>query len=378
MTQSALLTPSPVENSVATPSLFTAVTVRDVEIRNRLWVSPMCQYSVEEQDGVPTDWHLVHLGSFARGGAGLVMTEATAVVPEGRISAWDTGIWTDEQRDAWKPIVDFIHTQGAVAAIQLAHAGRKASTYRSWSGEGTHAIADGGWQTVAPSAAAFGDLAEPAELTAEQILETVRAFGDAAVRSFDAGFDVLEIHAAHGYLAHQFLSPLSNHRTDEYGGSLENRARFLLEIVREVRHRVGVEAPVLVRFSGTDWVEDSSWTVEEAATVAGWAHEVGADWFDMSSGGNHPSAAIPVGPGYQVEFASRVRQSTGVPTNAVGLITTAEQANSIIESGQADAVMIGREFLRDPHFGLRAAHQLGVQLDYWPAQYERAAWRRDS
>ncbi|WP_369045845.1 NADH:flavin oxidoreductase/NADH oxidase [Sinomonas sp. P10A9] len=357
--------------------LFTPVDIRDVQIRNRLWVSPMCQYSVEEWDGVPTDWHLAHLGSLARGGAGLVMTEASAVSPEGRITNWDTGIWNDSQAQVWRRIVDFIHGQGATAAVQLAHAGRKASTYREWSGHGTQSVEDGGWQTVAPSAVAFDGYAEPRELTQEEIRGVVADFAAAARRALGAGFDALEIHGAHGYLVHQFLSPLSNLRTDEYGGSLENRARLLLEIVRAVRAEAGDAVPLLVRLSATDWV-DGGWNLDDTITVAGWAAAEGADWFDLSSGGLVARASIPVKPLYQVGFATAVRAGTGKPVNAVGLITKPEEAAQIVDNGEADAVMVAREFLRDPHFALRAAHELGVELDSWPPQYTRAKWRNEA
>ncbi|WP_165063629.1 NADH:flavin oxidoreductase/NADH oxidase [Marisediminicola senii] len=356
-------------------ALFTPHSVRSVTFRNRIWVAPMCQYSVDREDGVPTDWHLVHLGSYARGGAGLVMTEATGVSAVGRISAEDTGIYTDEQRDAWARIVGFLHEQGTVAGIQLAHAGRKASVFREWGPEkGTRPIGQGGWQSVAPSAIAFDGYDAPAELTTAEVVDVVTQFRDAARRSIDAGFDVLEIHAAHGYLLHQFLSPLSNSREDQYGGSLENRARLLLEIVASIRAEVGDDVPVFVRFSATDYADDG-WDVEQTATVAAWARDAGADLFDVSSGGLVGGVTIPLGPGYQVPFAEHVKQQAGVEVNAVGLITEAEQANEIVASGAADAVMMGREIMRDPHFPLRAAHQLGVTLDYWPRQYHRAQWR---
>ncbi|WP_433875282.1 NADH:flavin oxidoreductase/NADH oxidase [Sinomonas atrocyanea] len=361
---------------MAAEKLFTPVEIRGVQFRNRLWVSPMCQYSVEQWDGVPTAWHLAHLGSFARGGAGVVMTEATAVSPEGRITNWDTGIWNDTQAQAWKDIVAFVHALGAPAAMQLSHAGRKASTYREWSGKGTQAVEDGGWETVAPSAVAFEGYATPRELTGDEIRGIVADFAAAARRAIDAGFDALEIHGAHGYLVHQFLSPLSNLRTDEYGGSLENRARFLLEVVRAVRAEAGDAVPLLVRLSATDWVE-GGWNLEDTVTVAGWAAAEGADWFDISSGGLVPAATIPVKPLYQVAFATAVRSGAGVPVNAVGLITRPEEAAEIVDTEAADAVMVAREFLRDPHFALRAAHELGVELDYWPPQYTRAKWRRE-
>ncbi|MDQ4138038.1 MAG: NADH:flavin oxidoreductase/NADH oxidase, partial [Actinomycetota bacterium] len=296
---------------MSNPRLFSPLTIRSVTFRNRLWVSPMCQYSVEEQDGVATDWHLAHLGSFARGGAGLVMAEATGVVPEGRITNWDLGLWNNDQRDALARIVRFVHSQGAAAGIQLAHAGRKASTYREWSGSGSQAVEDGGWQTVAPSAIAFDDLAMPRVLTSDEIDGVVRAFADAAARALDAGFDVLEIHAAHGYLLHQFLSPLSNIRTDEYGGSLQNRARLLLRVVRAVREVSGESVPVFVRLSATDWA-DGGWDLNSTVVVAALARDAGADHFDISSGGLVADAQVPVGPGYQVPFAQAVRSRTGV------------------------------------------------------------------
>ncbi|WP_062208597.1 NADH:flavin oxidoreductase/NADH oxidase [Demequina oxidasica] len=356
-----------------TSALFSPMTLRSKTFRNRLWVAPMCQYAVEERDGTPTSWHLVHLGSQARGGAGLVFCEATAVVPEGRISAWDTGIWNDQQRDAWAGIVEFIHSQGAQAGMQLAHAGRKASTYREGAGTGTMPESEGGWQAVAPSAVAFDGYDIPRELSVEEIGQIVASFGVAAQRSLDAGFDVLEVHAAHGYLLHEFLSPLSNKRTDEYGGSLENRARIVLDSIREVRRVAGEGVPVFVRFSATDWVE-GGWTVEETATVAAWAKQAGADLADISSGGLTADAKITAGPGYQVPFAKQVREA-GIPVSAVGLITDAAQAEEIVASGQADAVMSGREFLRDPHFALRAAHELDVEVE-WPTPYARGKWHR--
>jgi 2,4-dienoyl-CoA reductase-like NADH-dependent reductase (Old Yellow Enzyme family) len=334
----------------------------------------MCQYSVFEEDGIPTPWHLVHLGALATGGSALVITEATAVLPEGRISPRDTGIWNDAQRDAWKPIVDFIHSQGAAAGIQLAHAGRKGSTYAAWGYDehGSVPATAGGWTAVAPSAVAFPGYAEPAALDLAGIDDVVEAFVAAALRAVDAGFDLLEIHAAHGYLMHQFLSPLSNERTDEYGGSLENRARLLLRAVGAIREAVGEELPLLVRFSATDWTE-GGWDEVQTSTVAGWARAAGADFFDISSGGN-VAATIPLKPGYQVPFAEYVRSTADVPTSAVGLITDPHQAEEIVSSGKADVVMLARELLRDPHWPLRAAHELGVELDYWPAQYLRARW----
>jgi 2,4-dienoyl-CoA reductase-like NADH-dependent reductase (Old Yellow Enzyme family) len=356
--------------------LFSPLSIRSTTFRNRLWVPALCQYSVEKQDGVPTDWHLVHLGAFAMGGAGLVMTEATAVAPIGRISPHDTGIWNDEQVAAWSRITRFLHERGAVAGIQLAHAGRKGSTHRGWDPEkhGTVAVEEGGWPTVGPSPVAFDGYASPRELDATEIAGVVDEFVAAAERSIAAGFDLVEIHAAHGYLLHQFLSPISNLRTDEYGGSLENRARLVLDIVRAVRAAVGEEMPVFVRFSATDYAE-GGWNQEDTATVSAWARDAGADFFDISTGGNVPGVTIPLGPGYQVPFADFVGTTAGVPVNAVGLITEAVQAEEIVASGQADAVMLGREMMRDPHFALRAAHELGVDIEYWPAPYVRARWR---
>ncbi len=357
--------------------LFDPIAVRGVEARNRLWVAPMCQYAVHDEDGVPTDWHLVHLGALARGGAGVVMAEATAVVPEGRITPGDTGLWNDAQVDAWQPVTAFIRSQGAVPAVQLAHAGRKASTYAPWGTDGKSGSVpaeDGGWQSVAPSAIPFGRYAVPRALDAHELPGLVQAWADAAARAVRAGFELIEIHAAHGYLLHEFLSPLSNHREDAYGGPLENRARLLIEIVRAVRAAIGEELPLLVRFSASDWAE-GGWDAAQTAVVAGWAHEAGADLFDISSGGLvHDQQLPPLEPGYQVPLADEVAATAGVRVSTVGLITTAEHADALIREGRADVVMMGRELLRDPHFPLRAAHELGVEVDYWPGQYLRAQW----
>ncbi|RFA11991.1 oxidoreductase [Subtercola boreus] len=357
-------------------TLFSPLTIRATEFRNRLWVAPMCQYSAEKQDGVPTDWHLAHLGSFASGGVGLIITEATAVTPEGRISLQDLGLYTDEQQQAFARINTLLHAQGTATGIQLAHAGRKASVFRPWADtKGTVPLAEGGWSTVAPSAVAFPGYDVPAELTVDEIAQLVEDFRAAARRSVDAGFDVIELHAAHGYLMHQFLSPLSNERTDSYGGSLENRARFVLEVVAAVRAEIGELMPLFVRFSGTDWAASGGWDIQQTVTVAGWAKDAGADLFDVSSGGNVTGVTIPAAPLYQVELAETLRTEAGVPVSAVGLITTAAEAAEVVASGRADAVMMARQFLRDPHFALRAAHELGVTLDYWPPQYTRAAFR---
>lgn len=350
--------------------LFSPISVGSATAKNRVWVSPMCQYSVEERDGVPTSWHLVHLGSFARGGAGLVMAEATAVVPEGRISAWDTGLWNDAQVEAWRPITEFIRSQGALAAVQLAHAGRKASTHRESSGSGSLPIADGGWETLAPTASAFWTYDPPRAMTRQDIADAVQAFADAARRAVAAGFDVVEIHAAHGYLIHQFLSPLANERDDQWGGSLENRARLFLDVLRAVR--AAVEIPVIVRVSATDWVEPEGLTLAESVTVAQWAREAGADFYDVSTGGVAPGITIPSAPGYQVPFATAIREGAGIPVGAVGQIVEAAQAEEIVASGAADAVFVARQFMRDPHLPLRWAHELGAEID-WPVQYRRAA-----
>lgn len=352
--------------------LFSPITIRSTGIRNRLWVSPMCQYSVELEDGVPVDWHLVNLGAFARGGAGLVFTEATAVTPDGRISPQDTGIWNDAQRDAWAPIAAFMRSQGAVPGIQLAHAGRKASTFRPWSPErGTVPAELGGWEAVAPSAVAFDGYAVPRELSAGELPAIVEAFAQAAVRSVSAGFEVVEIHAAHGYLLHEFLSPLSNLRDDDYGGSLENRARLLLEVVAAVREAIGGAVPLFVRLSATDWAP-GGWDEVQTATVSGWAAAAGADFFDISSGGLVAHQDVRFAPGYHVPFAEHIRTAAEVSASAVGLITDARQAAEVVDSGRADAVMLGRQLLRDPHFPLRVAAELGVDVDYWPPQYLRA------
>nr|WP_157311760.1 NADH:flavin oxidoreductase/NADH oxidase [Microbacterium sp. MAH-37] len=352
--------------------MFSPLTLRSVTLRNRLWVSPMCMYSAV--DGVPGDWHHVHLPQFADGGAGLIVAEATAVVPEGRISPHDTGLWNDAQRDAWAPIVRSIRDRGAHAGIQLAHAGRKASTWWPWAEErGSVPASEGGWPTVAPSAIAFEGFAEPVALDSAGIDAVVTGFADAARRALDAGFEVLEVHSAHGYLLHQFLSPLSNHRDDEYGGSLENRSRLLLRVIDGVRAVAGEDIPLLVRISATDHAE-GGFVPEEAAVVGGWAIEHGADLIDVSSGGLVLHQQIDLHPGYQVPLAETVRQGGRVATTAVGLITVAYQAEQVLATGAADAVFAGREWLRDPHFGLRAAHELGAEIT-WPPQYQRARWR---
>ena len=350
--------------------LFQPIKVRDLEVKNRIWIPPMCQYACEAKDGVVGPWHLAHYGQRAIGGAGLIIAEATAVVPEGRISPWDTGLWNDEQVSAWREVVDFVKAQGASFAVQLAHAGRKGSSYPEWRGVGTVPASDGGWQTVAPSAIAFDGYDAPIALTTAEVAEIPGAFAAAAERAVRAGFDAVEIHAAHGYLLHEFLSPATNHREDQFGGSLENRARLLLDVVRAVRDVVPAGMPVFVRFSASDWT-DTGWDQEQTAQVADWCIELGVDLIDVSSGGLLAGVAIQVGPGYQVPFAEHVAEAVGVPVSAVGLITEAQQAESILNAGQVAVVMIGRASLRDPFWALRAASELGVEVE-WPVRYARA------
>ena len=353
------------------PNLFDPLSIRDVTLPNRIVVSPMCQYSCA--NGFANDWHLVHLGSRAVGGAGLVMTEAAAVAPEGRISPEDPGIWSDDHIEFLARITRFIHSRGSVAGMQLAHAGRKASTYRPWDGDGAVPEGSGGWMNVvAPSAIPFADnYAMPQALTPEGIQSVVRAFAAAARRAREAGFRVIEIHAAHGYLISEFLSPLANHRTDEYGGSLENRMRLLIEVVRAVRGTWPKSAPLFVRISPTDW-EEGGWTLDDSVELAKHLKDSGADLVDCSSGGNVPPARIPVGPGYQTPFAERIRREAKILTGAVGMITGPAQADHIIRTGQADVAIMAREFLRDPYWPLRAARELGYSAP-WPVQYLRSA-----
>jgi 2,4-dienoyl-CoA reductase-like NADH-dependent reductase (Old Yellow Enzyme family) len=359
----------------STPTLFEPIRLRDLEVRNRVWASPMCQYSAGS-DGVPTDWHLVHLGRLALGGVGAVLTEATAVEPEGRISPADTGIWDDHQRDSWARIVAFLHDQGTTAGIQLAHAGRKASTAPPWQGGGAVPPREGGWTTLAPSPIAFGDLPEPTEMGPSELRRVRDAFVAATRRAEDAGFDLIELHAAHGYLLHQFLSPLSNHRNDGYGGDLEARMRWPLEVVAAVREAWPDTKPLLVRVSATDWAgSGEGWELDDTLVLAGRLADLGVDLVDCSSGGTLPAPAIPVAPGYQVPFAEAVRSKVGVATGAVGLITDAAQAEGIVDSGQADVVLLARELLRNPTWPQQAAAALGADLA-WPPQYERARPRR--
>jgi 2,4-dienoyl-CoA reductase-like NADH-dependent reductase (Old Yellow Enzyme family) len=353
------------------PHLFDPLTIRDLSLANRVVVSPMCEYS--STDGFVNDWHFVHLGSRAVGGAGLVLTEATAVLPEGRISPQDLGIWSDKHVEPLARVVRFIHEQGSVAGMQLAHAGRKASTYRPWEGNSAVPESEGGWKkVVAPSALRFTDnYPMPQALTNDGIREIVAAFAAAARRACDAGFRVIEIHGAHGYLIHEFLSPLSNQRDDAYGGSFENRTRFIREIVAAVRSSWPKGAPLFVRISATDWV-DGGWDMRQSVELARGLKELGVDLVDCSSGGTVPHAEIPVGPGYQTAFAEQIRRETGIMTGAVGMITSPVQAEHIIATGQADAVIMAREFLRDPYWPLRAARELGQPIS-WPVQYLRAA-----
>lgn len=350
--------------------LFSPLTLRGVTLRNRIAVSPMCQYSAE--DGRPNQWHLVHLGSRAVGGAGLVIAEATAVLPEGRISPQDTGIWSAAHAEAWRPIAAFIAGQGAVPAVQLAHAGFKASTYRPWDPRrGGVPDAEGGWTPVGPTNQPFvAEYRTPRALDAAGIARVVDGFAAAAVRALDAGFGAVEIHAAHGYLLHEFLSPLTNRRRDGYGGDLAGRMRLVLEVARAVRAAVGDAVPVLTRISATDWTE-GGWTVEDSVVLATELAAAGVDLVDCSSGGAVPRAAVPVGPGYQVHLAETVRRGAGVPTGSVGLITEPEQAEEIVAKGRADLVLLARELLRDPYWPLRAAAKLGADTR-WPPQYLRA------
>jgi 2,4-dienoyl-CoA reductase-like NADH-dependent reductase (Old Yellow Enzyme family) len=350
-------------------SLFQEFKIRDRTIPNRAWVSPMCQYSAK--DGVVEEWHRVHLGAFATGGAGLVFVEATGVVPDGRISIGCSGIWNDDLAQAFKPIVDFNHSMGSTMGIQLAHAGRKGSTMKPWD---HHLIAskyEGGWQTVSASEIAFPGMPIPRALSKEEIAELTGNFGKAADRAVKVGFDVVEIHSAHVYLLHQFLSPLTNKRTDEYGGDLEGRMRFLLEVAQKVRATIPEGMPLFVRISATDWVE-GGWDVDEAVLLSIELKKAGVDLIDVSSAGLVSNAVIPIGPGYQVRFAQEIREKAKIATSAVGVITDAHQAEEIISSGKADAVMLAREMLRNPRWALAASEELGVR-GRWPNQFTRAS-----
>jgi 2,4-dienoyl-CoA reductase-like NADH-dependent reductase (Old Yellow Enzyme family) len=343
--------------------------MRDVELKNRIVVSPMCQYSAK--NGHPQAWHLVHLGSRAVGGAGLVMTEATAVEARGRISPSDTGIYDDSHVESWRPIAEFIRSQGALPGMQLAHAGRKASVTPPWEGGKAIASQDGGWIPVAPSAIAFGEgYAVPAALSKKEIGNIVKLFADAATRALAAGFEVLELHAAHGYLLHQFLSPLCNERTDEYGGVFDNRIRLTLQVAETVRNVWPHRPPLFVRLSASDWKE-GGWDLEQTIALSAKLKSVGVDLIDVSSGGAVPGVKIPLGPGYQVKFAEAIRKQAGIATGAVGLITEPAQAETILTGEQADLIFLAREMLRDPYWPRRAAKMLGEKIKP-PVQYERA------
>ena len=359
-----------------TDSLFTPYEIRDTVFRNRIMLSPMCQYSAE--DGEPTEWHRIHLGSRAVGGAGLVMAEATAVEARGQITPHDLGIWADRHTEKLSPIVDFVKSQGAVAGIQLAHAGRKASTSRPWEGSEPLQSSTGGWETIAPSEKPYPHDAEPPatrRMDREDIETVIDNFAAGARRALEAGFDVAEVHAAHGYLLHEFLSPVTNDRTDEYGGSFENRARLLCEVTRRVRDIWPEEKPVFVRISASDWLSDrESWDIEQSVRLAPLLEEAGADLIDVSGGGIHPDQEIPSpGPGYQVPYAERVRGETNVPVATVGAITEPEHADALIRNGRADLVALGREMLRNPYWPREAAHELGVEME-WPPQYRRGSF----
>ncbi|MDT9592021.1 NADH:flavin oxidoreductase/NADH oxidase [Nocardioides zeae] len=373
------------DSSDTSPHLFTPFTLRGVTAPNRIWLAPMCQYSAT--DGVPNDWHLAHLGARVTGGFGLVITEAAAVLPEGRISPEDAGIWNDEQVAAWRRITDFAHTWSPYGStpigVQLAHAGRKASTWAPWrggqdgtgAGRGSVPLDQGGWETQGPSEVAFEGYAEPAALSVDEIAAVVEAFADGARRAEAAGFDLVELHAAHGYLLHQFLSPLANTRTDAYGGSFENRVRIVLETVDAVRAVWSEDKPLLVRISATDWVE-GGWTVGESTELARLLRTRGVDLVDVSSGGADPRQKITPGPGYQVHLATAVAES-GMPVGAVGEITDPQQAEDVLAQGQADVVLLARAALREPAWPQRAANALGVAWREapYPDQYTRGAWR---
>lgn len=408
-------TSDPGASTAGAPLLFTPITMRGVTMRNRLGVAPMCQYS--SADGFANDWHLVHYGSRAAGGAGLVIAEATAVLPEGRISPQDLGIWSDAHVDGLARVARLIQEQGSVPAIQLAHAGRKASVRRPWEGRGWVPPEEGGWTTVGPGALPFGDNPAPTPLDDVGVERVVGAFRAAALRALRAGFKVVEIHAAHGYLLHEFLSPVSNDRTDEYGGNFENRIRLVLEVTEAVRNVWPDELPLFVRVSATDWLEENasseerggaeriaggapvnpsqgtassaagrapkaatgtvedappSWTADQTVTLARELGRRGVDVIDVSSGGIQAGIHVPTRPGYQVPYAARVRLEADVRSAAVGLITEPDQAEQILREGHADLVLLGRELLRNPYWPLHAAHALGVDIDYWPPQYLRA------
>lgn len=350
-------------------TLFLPLQLRSVVLRNRIALAPMCQYSA--QDGVPTDWHLMHYGARAAGGAGLLIVEATAVCPEGRISAGDLGLWSDDQADALRRLTTFIADQGAVPAVQLAHAGRKGCTAAPWLGGEPVSLSEGGWNVVGASAIPFSpEYPTPRELDIAGIDRVVDQFAQAATRSLNAGFKALELHMAHGYLLHSFLSPLSNVRTDSYGGNLENRTRLPLRVAEAVREVWPDNLPLIVRISCTDWV-DGGWDLPQSIQFCTWLKSRGIDLIDCSSGGNVATASVPAGPGFQTPFARAVRDAVGIPTGAVGFLTSPEQAEHVVATGDADLVLLGRELLRDPQWPLRAAKALGVDVP-WPKQYLRA------
>lgn len=349
--------------------LFSPLTIKKIVLKNRIAISPMCQYSAT--DGFANDWHLVHLGSRASGGAGLIIQEATAVSPEGRISPQDLGLWKDEQMEKLQTITRFILSQNSVPGIQLAHAGRKASVSSPWNGNKKLDESQGGWNTVAPSTVGYHSNEEaPIALDQTGIQKVISDFKTATKRAVQAGYQVLEIHAAHGYLLHQFLSPLSNFRTDEYGGSFENRIRLVLEVLEAVQSEWPKDLPLLVRISASDWA-DGGWNIEESVKLSRILKEKGVDLIDTSSGGLVSHQQIPLGPNYQVPFAEQIKKETGIMTGAVGLITEAHQAEEIVASGKADLVLFARESLRNPNLGLTFAHELQVDID-WPKQYDRA------
>ena len=353
-------------------NLFTPIDIRGEKIRNRLFVAPMCQYSVNQEDGMATDWHMVHLGTRAVGGAGLVMAEATAVSPQGRISPQDLGIWSDKHASVLEPIVNFIDSQGATPSIQLAHAGRKASHKRPWEGSDVITKENGGWDIVGPSSLEYDDgWMIPEELSIENIDSIVSDFSTSAVRSVQAGFKVLELHLAHGYLACEFMSPLSNKRSDKYGGSLKNRCRFPMDIVSAVRKVIPESMPLLVRISATEYMTDG-WSLEDSIELSGWLKEEGVDMIDCSSGGNSPDQDLDPFPGYQVPFSAAKKKEVDILTGAVGLITDASQAEQTLRNEDADVILLGRELLRNPYWALNAQVELDGEDSVWPSQYVRA------